>query len=219
MAPGVFSRLVSANAGAWSAYVDHGFVRGLADGSLPQAAFRRYLTQDYLFLIHFSRAWALAVFKSDTLADMRERADTLHALLNTEMRLHVEYCARWGIDAATLEAEEEAAETVAYTRAVIDAGLAGDVLDLEVALAPCVLGYGAIGRTIARDATGANPYAEWIRMYAGAEYQDVCRTAEARLDRAFAGRGGEARFAALSRLFGQATRLEAAFWDMGLAAS
>jgi thiaminase/transcriptional activator TenA len=214
---GVFARLIAANAGAWDAYVGHAFVRGLADGSLPQAAFRRYLVQDYLFLIHFSRAWALAVFKSDTLADMRERADTLSALLNTEMRLHVDYCGRWGITPAALEAEQEAAETVAYTRAVIDAGLAGDVLELEVALAPCVLGYGSIGRAIAHGATDSNRYAEWIRMYAGAEYQQVCRIGEARLERGFAARGGEARFPALSRLFGQATRLEAAFWDMGLA--
>ena len=37
-----------------------------------------------------------------------------------------------------MAAEPEALETVAYTRFVLDRGLAGDRLDLEVALAPCV---------------------------------------------------------------------------------
>lgn len=32
----------------------------LGDGTLPDAAFRMYLVQDYLFLIQFARAYALA---------------------------------------------------------------------------------------------------------------------------------------------------------------
>ncbi len=42
----------------WAEYTEHAFVAGLADGSLPRAAFLRYLVLDYLFLMHFSRAWA-----------------------------------------------------------------------------------------------------------------------------------------------------------------
>ena len=33
-------------------------MRGLGDGTLPIPAFRRYLTQDHLFLIQFARAYA-----------------------------------------------------------------------------------------------------------------------------------------------------------------
>ena len=48
-----------------------GLVLLLATGELPEACFRRYLVQDYLFLIHFARAWGLAIYKSDQLAEMR----------------------------------------------------------------------------------------------------------------------------------------------------
>ena len=48
----------------WSAYTTHKFVAGLGDGTLPREAFLRYLRQDYVFLVHFSRAWALAVVKA-----------------------------------------------------------------------------------------------------------------------------------------------------------
>jgi thiaminase/transcriptional activator TenA len=214
----LFARL-RANAGAdWSAYVGHAFVTGLGDGTLPQAAFRRYLTQDYLFLIQFARAAALAAYKSDTLDELRAAAATLSGLLDLEMPLHVTYCAGWGLDEAALQAEPEALETIAYTRFVLERGLAGDRLDLETALAPCVLGYGEIGRRLHE--TGgihpANPYADWIATYAGAEYCAVADAAEATLETLWASRGSEARYPSLLETFRAATRLETAFWDMGL---
>src|SRR5688572_17998830 len=67
----VFDRLKQAAAADWQSYVEHAFVRQLGEGTLPQQAFRAYLVQDYLFLIQFSRAWALAAYKSRTLPDIR----------------------------------------------------------------------------------------------------------------------------------------------------
>ena len=69
-----FERLKAAAAAEWRAYTEHPFTNGMADGSLAEAAFRHYLVQDYLFLIEFARAYALAVYKSPKLADMREAA-------------------------------------------------------------------------------------------------------------------------------------------------
>ena len=76
--PALFSRLVEASEAAWSAYTRHQFVLLLAAGDLPEACFRRYLVQDYLFLIHFCRAYGLAIkhgvrvgFGSDVLFDAR----------------------------------------------------------------------------------------------------------------------------------------------------
>ena len=57
---GLFRRLRDACAAEWEAYTWHPFVRAMSDGTLPLAAFRRYLVQDYLFLLHFARAEALA---------------------------------------------------------------------------------------------------------------------------------------------------------------
>ncbi len=224
-AVGILERLKADSAEVWSAYVGHDFVRRLGDGTLPEACFRHYLTQDYLFLVHFSRADALAVYKADNLADMRQAAATLHALLNTEMDLHVRTCAGWGLSEAEMAAIPEADANLAYTRFVLDTGMAGDLLDLLVALAPCVMGYGEIGARLLADIAmplKANPYGDWIESYGGPEYQEVAEAAAAQIERVARDRLGadpaaSPRWPALSRTFRTATRLEVGFWDMGLA--
>ena len=42
----------------WDDYVRHPFVTALGRGTLAEGAFRFYLVQDYLFLLHFTRAHA-----------------------------------------------------------------------------------------------------------------------------------------------------------------
>jgi thiaminase (transcriptional activator TenA) len=215
----LFARLKEAAGEAWPAYTRHEFVLALARGDLPERCFRHYLVQDYLFLIHFARAWGLAVYKSDTLAEMRRAHRLLAATLDVEIGLHIDYCRGWGLSEAAIERAPEMPQTIAYTRYVLDRGLAGDRLDLEVALAPCIIGYAEIAAERLRDPAtrhDENPYREWLDMYAGSEYQDLAREAASELDDAFARRGGEGRFPSLAADFTRATELEAAFWQMGL---
>ena len=222
MAGELFQRLVAAAGATWQAYTRHEFVLRLARGDLPEAAFRHYLVQDYLFLLHFGRAWGLAVYKSETLAEMRRAQSLVAATHDVEIGLHLDYCRGWGLSEAQMAAAPEALETVAYTRFVLDRGLAGDRLDLEVALAPCIVGYAEIAsERLADPATrrDGNPYREWLDMYAGADYQQLAQSAAEALDEAFARRGGTGRFASLAASFATATRLEADFWQMGLDAA
>lgn len=215
----LLSRLVDAAGTIWDAYIRHPFVLQLAAGELPESAFRRYLVQDYLFLLHFARAWGLAVYKSDTIAEMRRAQHLIAATIEVEIGLHIEYCRRWGISEAALAAAPEAPATIAYTRFVLDRGVAGDRLDLETALAPCLVGYAVIAAERIADARtrlAGNPYRDWLDMYAGAEYQSLSRDAVAALDEQFARRGGDGRFPALAESFAVAARLEADFWQMGL---
>lgn len=214
--------LMRAEAGdAWRAYTRHAFVERLGDGTLPQEAFLHYLVQDYVFLYHFARAWALAVVKAGSIEEARFAAGTVDGLLNTEMSLHVEICGKAGIaETALIEAAEER-ENLAYTRYVLDAGMSGDFLDLIVALSPCVLGYGEIGLRLAREAAPDTPYRQWIDTYAGDDYQDICRKVGSLIDGATRARLGDdptalARWASVSKRFRTATELEISFWDMGL---
>ena len=213
-----FERLKTAASVEWRAYTEHPFTNAMADGSLPEAAFRHYLVQDYLFLIEFARAYALSVYKSPQLGDMREGAAGLSAILEVEMDLHVKLCVGWGLSPRDLEQAAPAAEMLAYTRYVLDAGMRGDLLALKVALAPCVIGYAEIATRLATHSdaqVSTNPYRDWIAEYAGAPYQEVAAKARAHLDRLAERYATPAREAELITIFREATRLEADFWEMG----
>ena len=205
----------------WHDYTHHAFVEGLRNGTLASASFLHYLVQDYMFLVHFARAWSLAVVKAETLDEMKIYAGTVDALVNHEMALHVTTCAAQGIDEATLFAAVEEFENLAYTRYVMDAGLQGDFLDLMAALAPCCFGYGEIGTRLAQSAAPDTPYRDWINTYGDAEYQSVMAKVGQMMDGAIARRLGpdptaSVRWPHLQARFTTATRLEIAFWDMGL---
>ena len=75
LAPGtLFARLRADCAEEWRAYTHHAFVAALGRGTLELAAFRSYLVQDYLYLIQYARAYALAVYKDPDVAGMRRTA-------------------------------------------------------------------------------------------------------------------------------------------------
>ncbi|MGS1094200.1 TenA family protein [Aquamicrobium terrae] len=217
----VFERLKQAAAADWQSYVGHEFVWQLGAGTLPEAAFRAYLVQDYLFLIQFSRAWALAAYKSRTIPEIRAAQAGLSGILD-ETELHVRLCGRWGLLPEQLHSVPEHQATVAYTRFVLDCGAAGDLLDLHVALAPCVIGYAEIGKALAPNGVAAlkdHPYREWIGEYAGDAFQQLAVGSRNLLDDLAARSMTERRFGELAALFGKASRLEADFWQMGLDAA
>jgi len=205
---------------AWRDYTRHAFVEGMKDGTLPNDAFLHYLRQDYVFLIHFARAWALAVVKSETHAEMLTAVGTVNALVAEEMQLHIGICEAAGISRDELFATTERAENLAYTRFVLEAGYSGDLLDLLAALTPCVMGYGEIGTRLEKEAT-SDVYADWINTYAGDAYQAACNGVGEMLEAALIHRLGpdyetSPRWGRLCQTFRTATKLEVSFWQMGL---
>ena len=150
---------------------------------------------------------------------MRGGLEGLKAIMDVEMDLHLRLCDRWGLDSDDLENVPEKAQTIAYTRFVLDAGNSGDLLDLYVALAPCMIGYGEIGARLATVQAPDNPYAEWINEYASQPYQELVAATITNLDDLAAVMMTQARYPQLKNLFAAATRLDSDFWQMGLDAA
>ena len=215
----LFDRLTADCSDDWKAYCEHPFVEGMGDGTLPKECFQHYLVQDYLFLIQFARAYALAVYKAPNLALMRQCLEGLKAILDEEMQLHLKLCADWGLSPDEIEKTPEARATLAYTRYVLEAGQAGDLLDLFTALSPCMIGYAEIGSRLAKLPNGlsdANPYKVWIAEYSNPGYLELAENTKALLDSLAQSSLTDARYPRLLELFRQATRLEADFWQMGM---
>ena len=199
----------------WRAVHDHPFVRGIGDGTLPVERFRYYIEQDYVFLLEYGRVLALAVAKGAALPSMARFAELLHATLNVEMALHRGYAGRFGIAEDALARVVAAPTTYAYTRHLLATAYAGSIAEIAAATLPCQWGYAEIGRVLAArgEPAGAPLYAEWIRMYAGAEYRDLAAGLRAHFD-ALAADESDAGRARLAEIFHLSARYEWAFWEM-----
>ena len=217
----IFNLLKEKNLKNWLLYTKHDFVNLLSSDSLEEKYFLNYLIQDYLFLIQFSKAWSLAVLKSDTLEEMKIAANTVNDLINFEMELHIKLCGSYNISKNDLESANEENENIAYTRYVLELGYSGDFLDLLSALAPCVLGYGEIGINGKNFKIKTPMYKKWINTYSSDEYQDVCKNVANLIDQAFLLRLGSDyvntyKWNKVNKIFNKATLLEIDFWNMAL---
>jgi len=214
----IYGNLRRDAAAEWKTYVEHDFVASIADGSLPRDEFNAWMVQDYFYLVHYTRAYALLLYKSSEIRHMASAATIVHGLLNGEMSLHRRVLEKVGIDSATLDSTPETLETLAYSRYILDRGMCGDVLDLTVTLSACLAGYGEIGLRLLHDpATDLehNPYRDWIETYASDEYIGLVRNGLTGLEELSAKLGGGRRYPVLLQQFREAVRLEAAFWNAG----
>jgi thiaminase (transcriptional activator TenA) len=205
--------LREAAAPVWEAQVAHPFVRGIGDGTLPEDRFRFYVRQDYLFLTDYGRLLALGAARAPRLEWMRRFAALAQAVLETEMDLHRQFAARWGITAEQLESERTAPATEAYCDFLLRTASLGDFAELVAAVLPCMWSYAEIGSHLA---AGGLPdhkgYAEWIEMYAGDEFGQFaawCRELTDAAANDVAGPGRRRMHAA----FRTSSEHELAFWE------
>ncbi len=179
--PGLAAALWAANADLTQLALEHPFVRGLADGSLPRTTFAGYVQQDAFFLEAFARAYALALARCPDSRGLRDFFDLLAGALD-ELRLHASYAASWGVEVTEAV---PAAATLAYTDFLLSTAALADIGETCAAMTPCMRLYAYLGVSLssAGAATEHNPYADWVRTYAAPEFQSLAARLEALLDR------------------------------------
>ncbi|KAM0694707.1 hypothetical protein Q7P36_005063 [Cladosporium allicinum] len=201
----------------WHDYTHHEFCERMGDGTLPREAFKNYMVQDYLYLIQFARANALASYKSTSLDDIAAGA-TIVTHIRHEINLHIEECTQFGLTQEDMEKYEESQACTAYSRYILDVGQSQDWLALQVALLPCLLGYGMIGSRLKDLQTTSPPkepnaYLTWIDNYVADDYTQAVRTGRALIEK-HAVHQSPKRINELVKIFIHATRMETGFWDM-----
>jgi thiaminase/transcriptional activator TenA len=161
--------------------LEHHFVRGLADGTLPRATFQGYILQDAFFLEAFARAYALALARCPDRDGPGDFFTLLSGALD-ELRLHSTYAASWGIHVTDAV---PGTATLAYTDFLLATAALEGVGETCAAMTPCMRLYAHLGQTLAASgaATGQNPYADWVRTYAAPEFEALASRLEALLDR------------------------------------
>lgn len=196
------------NADLTRAALDHGFVRGIAEGTLPLESFRHYVAQDSFFLESFARAYALALAHSPDPAGLAEFAALISGVME-ELELHSGYARQWGVDLAEVE---PAQATLAYTDFLLSTAALGGAGLVCAAMTPCMRLYAHLGSSLAGEGYAAanNPYADWVQTYSDPEFESLAARLESLLDR-YGQDSNELR-----RAYRRAMSLEIGFFDSSL---
>ncbi|MFQ5989670.1 MAG: thiaminase II [Candidatus Methylomirabilales bacterium] len=198
----------------WDAQLEHPFVKGIGDGSLDEKLFKNWVLQDYRYLKEFARIFAWAVAKADRLESMGWYAAALNLTLNTEMDLHRQCAAQFGISPEDLEAAPMWPTTRAYTDFLVRTAADGDMADLVAALLPCAWGYVYIAHRLKeRDPPKDRRYADWIAQYASHEFVEAAEWLKTEMNRLAENAGADKR-EKLTELFVLSSRYEWQFWEM-----
>jgi thiaminase/transcriptional activator TenA len=208
-------RLRAESGAIWEACFAHPFVQAIGRGDLDEERFKRFLVQDYLFLIDYARVLAFASAKAPDLETQTWFARLLDATMQTEMDLHRKTCAEWDIGADDLANAGALPTTVAYTSFLVRTAAAGDAGDIGAALLPCQWGYADIGvRLKEQGLPDDDRYAAWIEAYADPGYVGLtdwlCGFVDALTP-------DERTFDRWRRIFSTTLRYELAFWEMAWA--
>ncbi|WP_161958256.1 bifunctional hydroxymethylpyrimidine kinase/phosphomethylpyrimidine kinase [Arthrobacter sp. H-02-3] len=187
------------------------FIRGLADGTLPEHEFAYYLAQDAIYLNGYSRVLARAAALAPTEAEQLFWARSAQTCLEVESELHRSW----------LSTRPAAAGLGPVTKSYVDhllaASVSGSYGVLVAAALPCFWLYAEVGATLHREflaggAPAAHPYADWLRTYADEDFAAATRQAIAYTDAA-ARQASAGEREAMASAFRQSSRYEVHFFD------
>lgn len=200
----------------WEKTHQHPFVVGLGKGDLPVESFINYMKQDYVFLIDYSKLFALGAVKAKDIDTMAAFAKLLLETLHGEMDLHRQYASRFGITGAELEATKPTPINLAYTRYMLNVAQNGSLEELISALLPCMWSYWEIGKMLAETYPASSEhalYGEWVKMYSSDEFGSLAMWLIDLLNQLTEGKP-ERELVILEEHFVTTSRFEYMFWDM-----
>ena len=211
----VSQRLYNSTKSIWEMYLTHPFIRGIKNGSLDIAKFRRFMLEDYLYLFEYVKVFAIGLSKTKDFDLMKMFAESIDAILNHEMDIHRSYMKRIGIRDKEVQDFKASLINTSYTSYMISVAQAGDVIDTVSAVLACSWSYAEIGDYIASDENALNNefYGQWVQGYSSKEYQDTNNMLINLLDD-ITKYIDEDKYKKLEEIFINCSLYERYFWDM-----
>src|SRR5690625_300566 len=199
----------------WNSYIEHPFVKGLGEGWLEKEKFKHWMKQDYVYLIEYSRLFALGSAKAQDLNTMTRFAKLLHGTLDMEMDLHRQYASQFGISHEELEETDAAATTTAYTSYMLNVSQRGGVENVVSSVLACAWSYNFIGEKLAAwpGALTHEFYGQWVKMYSSEEFTELAEDCKNLMNELAKGKP-ERELAELEEIIVKTSQFEYMFWDM-----
>jgi len=155
--------------------LEHPFVRGLTDGSLPEERFRYYVIQDAHYLRDFAKALSAAAAKAPRDEWTEFLAEHARDTLVVERGLHDSFFKDWGLTPDEVYATPVAPTNLAYTSYLLRVAHGGSFAEAVAALLPCDWIYVRVGKDLESKGSPNPLYARWIQTYASEEFWQIVK--------------------------------------------
>ena len=198
----------------YAAILEHPFLAGLTDGSLPRNAFRFYVVQDAHYLREYAKALAVLAGRAPDEDAVLTLARHAAGAIEVERSLHDSFFRDFDLSPAAVAATPLAPTALAYTSYLLAAAHGGSFAEGMAAVLPCYWIYREVGQELLRRGSPDPLYQRWIATYGGEEFAAVVGEALALMEKAGAGIGATER-ARVEERFVTTSRYEWLFWYAG----
>lgn len=188
--------------------LDHPFLRGLSDGSLPKERFKFYMRQDARYLTQFGKALSTLAAKAPNEQSAIFLNEGALATIRTERLLHESFFTQ-----AEFDATEMSPTNVAYTNHLLATVTRGSYGEGLAAVLPCYWIYAEVGKELKRRGSKDEAYSRWINQYGSEAFDAKVKEIVAMMDAAAARATPEER-REIRKIFLRSVRYEYLFWDM-----
>lgn len=198
----------------WERYINHDFVRKVADNTLPIKQFKFYIEQDFMYLSDFARIHCIAGAKAPEWDDLMAEIDIVNIIKNG-VSIHTGRLEKMGgVGKQYLDNLERGPALKEYARYLSDVAKKGNWKELAVATMPCLMGYGTAVLPYMDDikAPEGSMYYEWMHIY-GSKDLDVGMSEGRAILQRIGDSSTPEECEKLARIYGEVCELEAKFWD------
>jgi len=200
--------------GIYKKILEHPFIQGLADGSLPEEAFVFYALQDALYLRDFARGLAILGAKAPEDKWLMMFAEHARDTIQVERALHESFFRDWKLTEEEVYKTPLAPNNLLYTSYLLKVAYQRPFHEGMGAFLPCYWIYGEVGKELEKRGSPKELFRRWIQTYASEEFASIVLQVLEVMDK-ISLKLTDSEKGMVREHFVTTAKMEYLFWDMG----
>lgn len=199
----------------WEAAAHESFLEEMGKGTLDRQKFLDYIVQDSIYLRDYLKAFAMAMYKSDSLKQMQVFYSILGFVNDSENATRLKYLQDNSMTDEDVDKMQKLPACRNYTQFLLDTAKDGDIPEILMAVMPCMLGYYYVFKSVLDKYPGVKDgyFAPLVADYTSEFYKECCEYWTEYCNEVCKDADGEKK-KRLSKIFEQASAHELYFWQM-----
>ena len=169
------NELISKNKLIWDQCLETKFLRSLIKASISENEFKKYMIEDSIYLREYARVFGMAIYKSQSLKEIKFFYSLLSFVENDEGTTRLKYLAKYGLNDEDLTLYKPLEPNKKYTTFMLDIAKNHELVFILAAVLPCMLSYLYIfKKVLGKIDENKCKYLDFIIEYSNPEYEKIC---------------------------------------------